>query len=164
MSDTVLVYVIYIRTTPEALWAALVDPVLNRQYWWGTWQDCSWEQGASWKWSFADGRVADRGEVLEIDPPRRLVLSCRHALRAELHAEGFSRACFLLGPVEETVKLTAMHSMARPGAQRVAGDIPWLADHPVEFDNVARDRNRLQTNAYFARTVLASNAPRRQKV
>jgi uncharacterized protein YndB with AHSA1/START domain len=38
MADSRFVYVIYIRTTPEKLWQALIDPEFTRQFWVGTWQ------------------------------------------------------------------------------------------------------------------------------
>ena len=47
MSESKFVYVTYIRTTPEKLWRALTAPEFTRQYWAGTWQDCTWEKGAS---------------------------------------------------------------------------------------------------------------------
>jgi uncharacterized protein YndB with AHSA1/START domain len=71
------VYVTYIRTTPEKLWRALIAPEFTRQYWVGTWQESEWKPGASWRIMIPDGRVGDSGKVLEIDPPRRLVLSWR---------------------------------------------------------------------------------------
>jgi uncharacterized protein YndB with AHSA1/START domain len=64
MSESKFVYVTYIRTTPEKLWRALTMPEFTRQYWAGTWQDCAWEKGASWKLMIPDGRVGDAGEVL----------------------------------------------------------------------------------------------------
>jgi hypothetical protein len=62
--------------------------VSNRQFWVGTWQECEWKAGASWKLMIPDGRVGDSGEVLEIDPPKRLVLSWRNEFKPELHEEG----------------------------------------------------------------------------
>ena len=75
MSNSHFEYVIYIRTTPAKLWRALVDPESTRQYWVETWQDCTWQAGASWKLMIPDGRVGDAGEVVEIEPEKRLVLS-----------------------------------------------------------------------------------------
>ena len=49
MASSRFVYVTYIRTTPEKLWQALLEPEFTRQYWGETWQDCTWEVGASWK-------------------------------------------------------------------------------------------------------------------
>jgi uncharacterized protein YndB with AHSA1/START domain len=92
MNHDRFVYVTYIRTTPATLWDALIKPEFTRKYWFGIWQDCDWTVGASWKLTFPDGRVADAGEVLEIDPPRRLVLKWRHELSADLHAEGARRS------------------------------------------------------------------------
>ena len=103
------VYVTYIRTTPERLWAALRLPEFTRQYWCGTTQACDWHAGSPWKLMIPDGRVGDSGEVLEIDPPQRLVLSWRNEFLPEMHADGVSRCTFTLEPAAEMVKLTVVH-------------------------------------------------------
>jgi uncharacterized protein YndB with AHSA1/START domain len=110
-------YVTYIRTTPEKLWDALTKPEFMRAYWFGVSADCSWEAGSSWRLIFPDGRVADTGEVVEIDRPRRLVLKWRNEFKPELKAEGYSRATFELEPSGDTVKLTVSHEMERKGSK-----------------------------------------------
>jgi uncharacterized protein YndB with AHSA1/START domain len=85
------VYVTYIRTTSEKLWEALTRPEFTRQFWYGAVPECEWKAGSPWRLMTPDGRVADAGEVLEADPPRRLVLSWRHEIMPEMKAEGFSR-------------------------------------------------------------------------
>ena len=111
------VYVTYIRTTPQKLWQALTMPEFTRQFWAGTVQDCDWKVGSSWKLMIPDGRVGDAGEVLEIDPPRRLVLSWRNQFVPELKAEGQSRLTYLLEPQGDMVRLTVTHEMPRPGTE-----------------------------------------------
>lgn len=113
MSRSTFVYVTYIRTTPQQLWTALIDPEFNRKYWFGVHQESLWTPGAPWKLVYDDGRVADAGEVVEIDPPRRLVLKWRNEFRPELKAEGYARCTMTLEPVEQTVKLTILHEMER---------------------------------------------------
>jgi len=117
MDNDRFVYVTYIRTTPEKLWRALIEPEFTRQYWAGTWQESRWEAGASWQIMIPDGRVADSGEVLEIDPPRRLVLSWRNEFKPELKVEGYSRATFELEPVGDAVKLTIIHEIDKRDSQ-----------------------------------------------
>jgi uncharacterized protein YndB with AHSA1/START domain len=114
------VYVTYIRTTPEKLWDALTKPEFTRAYWCETWQDSAWEAGSPWRIMIPDGRVADSGEVLEVDRPRRLVLSWRNEFRPELKAEGYSRATFEIEPVGQSVKLTVIHEMERDGSKFIA--------------------------------------------
>ncbi len=116
MSDK-YIYVTYIRTTPQKLWDALTNPEFMRSYWFGMWQDCDWKEGSSWRMMFSDGRVADAGEVVEIDPPKRLVLSWRNEFRPELKEEGYSRATYELQQVGESVKLTVTHEIARDGSK-----------------------------------------------
>lgn len=129
MSDDRFVYVTYIRTTPDKLWEALTTPEFTRRYWFGVSLESDWTVGASWKLVFEDGRIADAGEVLEIDPPRRLVLSWRHEWRPELHAEGFAKATFELDQQEELVKLTVVHEIDRQGSkliEAVSGGWPMI--------------------------------------
>ncbi len=74
MADSRFAYVTYIRTTPEKLWKALFDPAFTKQFFFGTWQDCEWKPGSAWRIITSDGGVTDSGEVLEIEPGRKLVL------------------------------------------------------------------------------------------
>src|SRR5262249_41141706 len=107
MAESRFVYVTYIRTTPEKLWQALTDPEFTRKYWVESWQECEWKPGASWKLRVPDGSVVADGEVLEIDPPRRLVLSCRASeVFSEAHLEGYARLTYELEQQKESVKLT----------------------------------------------------------
>ena len=123
------VYAILIRTTPDALWQALTDPAYTRRYWASTWQDCGWKVGDSWKLMIPDGRVGDAGEVLEIDRPKRLVLSWRNEFMPELKAEGFSKLTYTLEPQGSAVLLTVVHEIDRPDSkliQAVSGGWPSL--------------------------------------
>jgi len=104
------IYVTYIRAPQQKVWDALTRPEFQKQYWFGMHQDCAWKAGAPWKMCFPDGRVADAGEVLEIDPPKRLVLKWQNQFRPELKAEGYSRCVYELEAVEGSVKLTITHT------------------------------------------------------
>ena len=105
------VYVTYIRTTPERLWEALIKPEFTKQYWFGVSQISDWTVGAPWKLQFDDGRVADTGEVLEIDRPRRFVLKWRNEFMPELKAEGYSRCTIELEQMDSAVKLSIIHEI-----------------------------------------------------
>jgi uncharacterized protein YndB with AHSA1/START domain len=68
-----------------------------------------------------DGQVCDRGEVLEIDPPRKLVLSwCKESL-PEMHAEGFSRLTYELESQGDEIKLTILHEIDKPDSKLIQG-------------------------------------------
>jgi uncharacterized protein YndB with AHSA1/START domain len=118
-AQSTFVYVTYIRTSPEKLWSALLQPQFTRQYWYGMDMVCDWQVGAAWQLRFADGRIGDTGEVLEIDPPRRLVLRWQNEFRPELKAEGPATCVFDLAPSGEIVKLTITHSSARKDSQLI---------------------------------------------
>src|SRR5215213_6876981 len=115
------VYVIYFRTTTAKLWNALREPEFTRQYWVETWQECAWEVGSVWKLMILDDRVGDAGEVLEIVPEKRLVLTWQNQFLPELKAEGFSRMTYELEPVGDSVKLTITHEMDKAESKLIAG-------------------------------------------
>jgi len=119
MSDSRFVYVTYIRTTPEKLWKALIDPEFTRKYWVETWQDSDWKPGSPWKIMMVDGRVADSGEIVEFDPPKKLALTWRNEFKPELRVEGYSRLTYELEPVGESVKLTLIHEMDKPDSKLI---------------------------------------------
>jgi uncharacterized protein YndB with AHSA1/START domain len=119
MAASEFVYVTIIRTTPEKLWRALTEPEFTRKFWVDTVQECEWKVGASWKLIVPDGRVADAGEIVEIDRPRKLVLTWQHHLFPDLTAEGFSRLTYELEAMGSSVKLTVTHTMDQKDSKLV---------------------------------------------
>jgi uncharacterized protein YndB with AHSA1/START domain len=128
MSKPKFVYVTYIRTTPEKLWAALTDPQTIRKYWFGMTAECDWKPGSPWRLKFEDGRTADTGEVLEAVPPKRLVLKWRNEFKPELKAEGYSRCTMEIEMADyypdfggKAVKLTITHELEGDGTKFIEG-------------------------------------------
>jgi uncharacterized protein YndB with AHSA1/START domain len=123
------VYVTYIRTTPERLWSALTTAEFAKQYWFGMHCESEWKAGASWQLKFEDGRVADAGEIVAAEPPKRLVIKWRNEFKPELQAEGYSRCTIELEPRGEAVRLTVIHEMEKPGTkfiEAVSGGWPLI--------------------------------------
>lgn len=119
MTASKFVYVTYIRTTADQLWDALTRPEFTRQYWAETWQESQWHVGAEWRLMIPDGRVGDSGKVLEMDRPRRLVLSWQNQFVPEMREEGPSRLTYELETIGEEVKLTVTHEMDRPHSKLI---------------------------------------------
>jgi uncharacterized protein YndB with AHSA1/START domain len=111
------VYVTYIRTTPERLWAALLSPESAQQYWRGVKPEADWKLGGAWKLLFPDGRVGDTGEIVEFEPQKRLGIRWRNEFKPELKAEGWSLCTMEIEPTGEAVKQTVTHSMEREGSK-----------------------------------------------
>jgi len=129
MTKSKFVYVTYIRTTPEKLWEALLNPKFTRVYWFGVTQESEWKQGSPWKMVFSDGRVADTGEILEIEKPRRLVIKWRNEFRPELKAEGYSKCTIELEPAPDSVKLSILHEIDQPESkfiEKISGGWPKI--------------------------------------
>ena len=114
------VYVTYIRTTPEELWAALTTPEFMRKYWFDMRFESDWKPGSAWRLIFPDGRIADTGDIIELDRPRRIVLTWRNEFRPELTAEGHSRCVIELEPQQAAVKLTISHTIERAESKFIA--------------------------------------------
>jgi uncharacterized protein YndB with AHSA1/START domain len=112
-AQSIFVYVTFIRTTPEKLWSALSSADFMKEYWFGMHIQTEWKAGAQWALLFPDGRVADTGEIVECEPPKRLVLKWRNEFRPELKSEGFARCTIELEPVSDAVKLTVTHTIDR---------------------------------------------------
>jgi uncharacterized protein YndB with AHSA1/START domain len=121
MAESRFVYVTYIRTTPEKLWQALIDPEFTRRYWVETWQDSEWKPGASWRIMIPDGRVADSGKVLEIEPGRRLVLAWRNEFMPSMREDVDSRMTYEIEPQGDSVKFTVIHESEKPDSKLIEG-------------------------------------------
>jgi len=115
MSDPKFVYVTYIRATPEAIWDALTRPEIQRQFWYGVHQESEWKTGASWTMYMPDGRVADQGEILEAERPRKIVIKWRNEFRPELKDCGDTRCTYEIVPAGEVTKLTIVHEATAAG-------------------------------------------------
>jgi uncharacterized protein YndB with AHSA1/START domain len=112
MTRTIFQYVTYIRTTPERLWSALTtDTEFMKQYWFGMHCDSKWTAGSSWKMVSEDGSVTDAGQIVESDPPKRLVIRWRHEKISELRDEGESLCTMELEPSGPAVKLSILHTI-----------------------------------------------------
>jgi len=113
MAKSTFIYVTYIRTTPEELWSALTDKEFMRQYWFGTHCESQWTAGSAWKMVHPDGSVTDTGEIVEAEPPRRLVIRWQHQSKPELKAEGASQCTMELERSGAAVKLCVTHTIER---------------------------------------------------
>jgi uncharacterized protein YndB with AHSA1/START domain len=112
MARSTFVYVTYIRTTPEKLWSALTDDVeFMKQYWFGTHCKSEWTPGSSWKMVYPDGSITDAGEIVEAEPPRRLVIRWQNQFKPELKAEGESLCTMEIESSGTAVKLSISHTI-----------------------------------------------------
>ena len=116
-AGSTFIYVTYIRTSPEKLWAALTDPKTIKQYWFGCTCESDFKKGSPWKLIMKDGSLADSGEILDVDPGKRLVIKWRNEKRPELRAEGYSTCTMELEPVEASVRLTITHMIDKENAK-----------------------------------------------
>jgi len=113
MTRSTFVYVSYIRTTPEKLWSALTDAVFMKQYWFGMHCESEWTAGSAWRLVSGEGQIFDSGEIVEAEPPRRLVIRWQHQNKPELMAEGDTLCTMELEPGGGATKLSITHTIER---------------------------------------------------
>jgi uncharacterized protein YndB with AHSA1/START domain len=120
------VYRVYIRTTPDRVWDAITKPEWVARYGYGGTVEFDLSPGAPFKaYTSQEMRdagapdVAIDGEVIEVDPPHKLVLSWRMVMDEGLAAEGFTRLTYEIEePQQGLTKLTLVHEL--DGAPRLA--------------------------------------------
>jgi uncharacterized protein YndB with AHSA1/START domain/DNA-binding transcriptional ArsR family regulator len=115
--DTVAVFEIFIKTTPERLWEAITDPQMRAKYSFGVETHSDWTPGSEYKASVPGVIDIAAGENLEVDPPRRLVQSFNALWSDEVKSEGKSKVTWEIEPVgDDSCRLTVVHSDLQKGA------------------------------------------------
>ncbi|HTS97466.1 MAG TPA: metalloregulator ArsR/SmtB family transcription factor [Streptosporangiaceae bacterium] len=111
------IFEIYIRTTPHRLWEAITDPGIRSKYQFGCEVRSDWTPGSRVEMGHpgAPGLLTE-GEILEADPPRRLVESMNVLWSEDARREGTSRVTWEIEPVGDSCRLTVTHDQLREGA------------------------------------------------
>jgi len=120
------VFEIYIRTTPERLWEAITDPEIRSKYTFGARITSDWKPGSRVEMHHPGGLLGE-GDVLEVDPPHRLVQTMVALWSDEVKAEGTSRVTWEIEPVADSCRLTVTHDQLREGgSNEIYGGWPMI--------------------------------------
>ena len=94
---TTQVYRVYIKASPERIWQAITDPAWTARYGYGGTVDYDLRPGGRYVAYTSEAMratgapdVAIDGEVVETDPPNRLVQTWRMVMDPQMQAEGFT--------------------------------------------------------------------------
>lgn len=137
-APAVQVYRVYIKATPEAIWEAITKPEWSAKYGYGGLVDYDLRAGGQAIVHANEGMkqygtpdVIIDGEVLECDPPRKLVQTWRMLMDESMAAEGFTTLTYEIDPMgatqgwqnEGVTRLTVTHDLtdAPALASMVAG-------------------------------------------
>ena len=128
------VYQVYIKAPPETIWDAITQPEWAQKFGYRAPVEYDLRPGGAYRGMPSEVMAAHGapatiidGEVLEVDPPRRLVQTWRVLWDEEMAAEGFTQLSWELEAVEGGLtKLTLVHELegAPRTALQVAGRIP----------------------------------------
>lgn len=111
------VYEIYIKTTPEKLWKAITNPEMRSKYTFGVRVISDWKVGSKY-----EGRSRNMpmpifaGEILESDPPRKLVQSYNALWSDAVKDHGTSRLTWEIEQVSDSCRLVLTHDQLREDA------------------------------------------------
>lgn len=121
MAEITFRYVTYIAAVQDQVWRALLDPATTAKYWQHV-NVSDWNPGSRWEHRRSDqqGTVDLVGKVLEIAPPRRLVLSWAFP-GDEARAERHSKVTLEVEPYREVVRLAVTHERLDPGSEMLEG-------------------------------------------
>lgn len=119
-TETTQMYRVYIKATPEAIWEAITKPEWTVQYGYAPLVEYELRAGGRFRAHANEGMTAlgcpdiiSDGEVIEVDPPHRLVQTWRMTMTPELAAEAFTRVTFEIEPVRAGVtKVTVTHDVS----------------------------------------------------
>jgi uncharacterized protein YndB with AHSA1/START domain len=121
-ATTTQVYQVFIRATPEQVWEAITTPEFTARYFHGARITVVPE---GYRSLGPNDELWGEEQVMEFDPPRRLVHSWRSLYDEEMAAEEPSRVTWEIEPQEDgTCLLTVVHDRlegAPKTAQSVAG-------------------------------------------
>lgn len=125
------VHVVFIRTTAERIWQALTSEELSQEYFFGRRLESDWKKGSRWTAYLPDDKGVDTiGEVLESDPPRRLVVTWHVQWLEEARALGAAIVSYDIEPAGDgIVKLRVTEEMSpeTPQKYRDGGHEGWAA-------------------------------------
>jgi uncharacterized protein YndB with AHSA1/START domain/DNA-binding transcriptional ArsR family regulator len=111
------VFATFIRATPEAIWRALTESEFTTRYWYGSTIHSDWAVGSPYELR-TNGKPAIAGEVLEADPPRKLVVTYKSPWDGQPNEQP-SRVSFEIDESGPGVsRLTVVHEAA--GSSRIA--------------------------------------------
>jgi uncharacterized protein YndB with AHSA1/START domain/DNA-binding transcriptional ArsR family regulator len=108
MSAPKHVYEVYIRTTPERLWQAITDPAMTSIYYFNSHIQSDFTPGSPFAMRQADGRLDIDGEILEADPPNKLVQTFNIRWDPEI-TDPPSRVTWEITPMGDTCRLSLTH-------------------------------------------------------
>jgi len=132
LATTTQVYRVWIRATPEAIWDAITKPEWTDRYGYRNLAHFDLRPGGAYRAEPGEAMraagVTDTmcdGEVIEADPPRKLVQTWRMLMDPTMEAEGFTRLTHEIESIDGGVtKLTIVHELENAPmlAAMVAGE------------------------------------------
>ena len=170
------VFRVHLKAAPEAVWEAVTSPGWTARYGYRTPSEYDLRPGGTFRSLATAGmramgmpEVIAEGEVLEADPPRRLVQTWRMLLEPRQAAEPFTRITWEIEPLAgATSRLTMIHELdgapihaSLVSGERVEGGGGWpyilsdlksLLETGTALMSEAQEAARPATPRFFVKT------------
>lgn len=145
-TETVKVFRVYIKATPEAIWEAITSPEWNGRYGYHSASTFELEPGGAFRAEaspemrqFGAPEIVVDGEVLESDPPKKLVQTWKMHFDPAMSAEPYTTLTYEIEPETDALtRLTVIHDVTgapihahqiTPGASKLqegGGGWAWI--------------------------------------
>jgi uncharacterized protein YndB with AHSA1/START domain/DNA-binding transcriptional ArsR family regulator len=123
------VFTVFVKATPEQVWRAITDSDFTRKYYYASAVESDWAPGSPYRY-LIDGNEAIVGEILDSEPPRRLVMSFDACWDEQVAGDPPSTITWEVadsGP--GVVQLTVVHDGLLPGSatlEQALGGMPFI--------------------------------------
>jgi uncharacterized protein YndB with AHSA1/START domain len=126
-SITTQVYEVYIKATPQAIWDAITKPEWNERYGYRGRMEYDLRKGGTFRAlataqmrAMGMAEVVIDGEVVQANPPSKLVQTYRMLFNDQMKSEGFTKVTWEIEPTASGfTRLTVTHDLE--GAPIMAG-------------------------------------------
>jgi len=106
MAQPVHIYKAYINAPMSDVWDAITNGDKTVQYFYGTRVESEWSVGSPLAYTDSNGDIVADGEIISIDPPKRVEFTFQARWDPDLIAEGSAREVWALAEINAMTELT----------------------------------------------------------
>ena len=120
---------VYIRATPEAIWRAITETDYTLRYYYGSAIETDWKPGSPYRMTI-DGELQIEGQIVEANPPTRLVQTFHAVWDEDVKADAATRVTWEIEAAMQGVcRVTVIHGGFVVGSstlEQVSGGWPLI--------------------------------------
>jgi uncharacterized protein YndB with AHSA1/START domain len=106
-----LTYVEYLAASPEKVWKVLTDPEQQPHFFYGTSVSSDYKPGTKFQFRGSDGNLAIDGELVAVEPGRKLVHTWQFSYDPAVAAEGYGTITWELESTGDACRMSTRHEL-----------------------------------------------------